>query len=178
MCSPSTLWFFHLSDVFTLPGLSSFRPNEVVQMYWKEARQLGPWRAGTSPLPGCAPVVACGEVVIPAKTTASSSRENKCAGLDWESSFGDGAAMPPLTANSPCSKCEEIGLCTSRRGAAENQIEFTAGHQLNEAQKSVYNFALEALQLVEIRDTHPSLGAVSHSFSWANPSRKTFKSGA
>ena len=41
------------------------------------------------PPPDCV-VVASSEAVIPAGTTASSRREDKCTGLHWDSSSGDG----------------------------------------------------------------------------------------
>ena len=52
-----------------------FRPNAVVQAYWKEEPQPRAWGAGVSPPLGCVPDVAPGEArahsIVPAAATGS-----------------------------------------------------------------------------------------------------------
>ena len=77
-----------------------FRPNQVIQAFWKEERQgsAEAWRAGVSPPPGCTPDTASSETkqdatgssAVPVFSTAAPSRSpTKCIGLDWDSSSGD-----------------------------------------------------------------------------------------
>ena len=61
----------------------------------------------------------------------------------------------------PCSPCEASGLCISGRGAAENQVEFKAGHQLNETQKSVCKLVPKPYGGQTYGMRIPSLGAIS-----------------
>ena len=80
-------------------------------MFCKEERQCmaGTWRASASPLPGFVPDVASGEAmqdaVVLVRATGSSSRDMKCAGLDWDSSSGNEiliivACLAPLVSSS------------------------------------------------------------------------------
>ena len=84
-----------------------FRPNEVVQAFWKEERQgsTGAWRAGVSPPLGCVPDCASGEVKPDAAVSsaiAPARSHTKCVGLDWDSSSGDDGMYQVSKSNSQC----------------------------------------------------------------------------
>ena len=56
---------------------------------------------------------------------------------------------------SPHSECEAIGMCISRCGAAESQVDFTEGHQCIET-KETYSILRKTLYIPQkVRERKP-----------------------